>query len=129
MGQAFFLLVLAALRAVAKQLTCCPGGLGPLDAKVPEEVVVMFLVFMKIVRRQYHRQHRNPGFQLHLHQAVDHRTGNKIVAVDAAINDQAGANNCPVTPTFCKQLGLQRDFKCTRHMESVYGIGGPTMFQ
>jgi hypothetical protein len=45
--------------------------------------------------------------KLGLHQTADHRLGNKIMAVDAAVNHQRGADDGIIAATFCQTLGQQ----------------------
>lgn len=65
------------------------GGFGPLGKEMRGEKAPVFLVLVKMQRRQHRREHRYPSRELHRHEAADYGVSNKIVAINAAINDQS----------------------------------------
>ena len=71
-------------------------------------VALVLGVFVEVVRRQDRGQYRHFGFQLNLHQAADYCVGDKVVAVDTAIDHQPRTGDRAVAPGFGQQLGLQR---------------------
>ncbi len=61
----------------------------PLVARCGREEPDVVVVGMELVGCEHRRQHGHVGVELHAHQAVDHRLGDELVAVDAAVDDQA----------------------------------------
>ena len=49
------------------------------------EELPMLLVLVEVARRQHGGDDRHLHFQLHGHQALDHRLGHEFVPVDAAV--------------------------------------------
>jgi len=75
---------------------------------------------LEVVRRQRNGVHRYLSGKLGLHQTADHRLGNKIMAVDAAVNHQRGADDGIIAATFCQTLGQQGHLKRTGHVQALH---------
>src|SRR5690348_3214256 len=68
------------------------AGLRHLDAlggKMLAEEIEMRLALVELLRRQHRGEYRHLGPELHIHQRLDHGVGDKLMAVDAAIDDEA----------------------------------------
>jgi hypothetical protein len=78
-------------RQVPHLVDCCGAGrrrLGALyDEMVVEELSVLVML-MKVLRRQDGRYDRHLGVELDAHQSLDDGVGNKLVPIDAAIDDE-----------------------------------------
>ena len=79
----------------------------------------MGLVLVEVVGGEDGGDDRDAGIELHPHQAVDHRFGDELVAVDAAVDDQAGRDDRVVGAAFGEPLGVQRDLEGPGHLEAV----------
>ena len=95
------------------------GGLGALGLEMVEEEAAMGLVLVEVVRGEDGRDDRDAGLQLHLHQAADHRFGDELVAVDAAVDDQAGGDDGVVGAGFGEPAGVERDLEGPGYLEEV----------
>ena len=82
--------------------------LGTLDHKVLGKKALVVGMVVKILRRQHRRDHRHARVQLHPHQAVDHRVGHKLMAVDAAVHHQRAGHDGRMAPGAGQPLGQQR---------------------
>ena len=71
-------------------------SLGPLRFKVLEEKGTMSLVLVKVVRSEDGRDDRNAGVELDPHSLANHRIGDELMTVDAAINDETRRHDCVV---------------------------------
>jgi len=83
-----------------------------------EEALVL-LVLVEVARRQHRRHHRYLGVELHAHQRVDHRRADELVAVDAAVDDQAARDDGVVTPRTRELERQQRDLEGAGHLVLV----------
>ena len=83
------------------------------------EEALMLLMGMEALRRQHCRDHRHLGVELDAHQPRDHRLGDEFVAVDAAIDNEPGADDGGVAAGFRQQLRLQRDLEAAGDFEEV----------
>ena len=68
------------------------GGFGPLGNKVFLEECRL-AVAEKVLRGQNRRKDRYTRIQLHAHQAVDHRAGDKLMPVNATVNNQSAGDD------------------------------------
>ena len=57
--------------------------------------------FLKLVRSQRDRKDRHTGLQLRLHHARDNGGGDKIMTLDATINDESGTDDSVVITGLC----------------------------
>jgi len=86
----------------------------------------VLLVLVEMLRRQNRRDHRDSRLQLHPHQAADHRLGNKLIAVDAAVDHKARGNDSRVTPALREQRRMERNFKRAGDLIEIDVILGKT---
>src|SRR3990167_111021 len=100
------------------------GDFGALLYKVLAVEAQVLFVLVKIARRQHGAEDGYIGVQLHAHEAVDDGGGDELVAVDAAIDDEAAGNDGVVTTAACQALGMQRDLEGAGHLEVVNLLGG-----
>jgi hypothetical protein len=77
---------------------------------------------LEVVRRQRDGEHRDFGGQLGLHQTADHGLGDKVMAIDTAIDHQRGAHDGIIASAFCQLLRQKRHFKCARDIPAVERI-------
>ncbi|CAI8777679.1 hypothetical protein EMIT0215P_170077 [Pseudomonas serboccidentalis] len=87
--------------------------------EVLEEELLVLFTGVEVMRGQGHREHRHFCFQLHLHQAADHRLGDELVTVDAAVHDQSSRNDAGITTGLGQQLGVQGHFKGAADFEEI----------
>ena len=76
-------------------------------------------VLVEVVRGQYGGQDRDLGVQLHPHQSVDDGVRHELVAVDASVDDQGGADDGGVATAGGQALGVQRDLEGARDAVEV----------
>ena len=69
------------------------GGLDALHLEVLGEERGVLVVLVEVVRGEHDRDDRHVGVELHPHQAVDDGFGHELVAVDAAVDDEAGPDD------------------------------------
>jgi hypothetical protein len=100
----------------------CPAGVRsfpPLDHKMILEEADMGLGFLEVMRCQNHRQDRHVGGELHFHDRIDHRCGDKIVPVDAAVDDEGTADDGGIFAGSRQCLRMQRNFERSRHIDDI----------
>src|SRR4051812_24613237 len=96
-------------------------GFRTLDPEMVVEEALMQVMLMKMMRRQHHREDRHLGRELHLHQPADHRLGDELMAIDAAVDDEAGGDDRVIAPAARQLLRMQRDLEGARRGEDVDG--------
>ena len=94
-----------------------------------EKELPVRIVLMKLTWRQHAGKDRHVGLKLDPHQAVDHRCRDKLMAVDAAVDDQATGDDgveataatttTATTATTRQPLGQQRDLEGAGHLEEL----------
>jgi len=95
------------------------GDLDALDREMLAEEIEMRLRLVELLRRQHRREHRHLGAKLHIHERLDHRVGDEFMAVDAAIDHEAGRDDRGVAPRLRENLRMQRDLERARHLENI----------
>ena len=60
------------------------------------------------------------GVEHNAHDAVDHGGRHELMAIDAAIDDQRGCDDCGIVAGLGHQLGLQRDFQSAGNFDKIY---------
>jgi len=80
--------------------------LGTLDDEMLVKEFAMVVMVVKTLWRQHRRNDRHFGFELDLHQRVDHRTGDEFVAVDAAVDNESRRDNGGVATALRQDLRL-----------------------
>ena len=75
-----------------------------------EELAVR-LGLLEVVRREDDREHRHVGVELGAHQPVEHRRSHEVVAVDAAVDHESGADHRVEAPRGGQVAGQQRDLE------------------
>ena len=80
---------------------------------------LVFIPGVKMVRRQYHRQHRYAKFELHRQQGTDDRIGHEFVPVDASVDHEAAGCDRVVAASCRQPARVQRQFERTGHFEHV----------
>src|SRR3954471_13297463 len=93
--------------------------LNALDDEMLAEEVVMYGAVVELLRRQHGGEYRHLGLELYVHQRLDHGVGDEFVAVDAAIDDEAGGHDRGVAPRLGEQLRMQGYLERTRHLEQI----------
>jgi len=116
---------LACFRQVSNppQAFQCPqtgrGNLGALYDEMPGEEPQVFRVLVKLLRCQYGRENRHLGLKLDLHQCADHGVGHELVAVDAAVDDEAAGDDGHIAAGSSQLLGVKRDLEGARDFKQV----------
>src|SRR5882757_3614699 len=106
------------------------AGFRDLDALNDEmlaEEVVMYGAVVELLRRQHGGEYRHLGLELHVHQRLDHSVGDEFVAIDAAIDHEAGGDDRGVAPRLRQDLRMQGYLERSGHLEHV-DIGDVTCF-
>src|SRR5262245_15467347 len=100
-----------------------PGASGgrfrTLDEEVLAKEALVLLVLMEALGGEHRRDDRHLGFDLHPHEAVDHGVGHELVAVDAAVDYEAGRDDRVVAARSGQQLRLQRYLKGAGYLDEV----------
>src|SRR3546814_7464146 len=74
---------------------------------------------MEVVRRQHRGQHGHIALHLHLHERADHGIGDEVVAIDAAVHHEGGADDGGVAAAARQVAGEQRDLEGTGRLEDL----------
>ena len=68
----------------------------------------MGLVLVELMGGEYGGDDRHAAVELHSHQATDDGFGDELVAVDAAVDDEAGGDDGAVAPASDELFGVER---------------------
>ena len=77
------------------------------------------LMVMKILGREHEGDARDFGVQLDSHHGVNDGSGDKLMPIDPAIDDQSSPHNDPVASGFRQQFRLERNFQTPRDFEEI----------
>jgi hypothetical protein len=83
------------------------------------ENLLVVVGFLKVMRCQADRQHRNPRIQTHAHQTLNHGLRHEIVSVDAAVNHQRRRRHRAISARLRQLFRHQRQLERPRHVEHI----------
>ena len=85
---------------------------------------VVGLGLLVVVRRERDREHRHAGGHLRVHQPLHHRVGDKVVAIDAAIDDEGRGDHGVIASGLGQALGQERHLERAGHVIGIDGRAG-----
>src|SRR5690606_9182159 len=91
--------------------------------KVMAEELHMIAMLMEVTRRQHGGEHGHFAVELHTHQTVDNCCRHKLVAINAAVDDQGRCNHGVKLTALRQLLGHQGNLQRTGHAE-MRDVGG-----
>lgn len=86
------------------------------------------VVLMKSMRSQYGGMHWKIFFQLYTHQRIQHDLSYKLVAIDAAVNDERTRDDRVMCSAPCQTLNFQWDLESSCD-DMVFNRGNPFRLQ